>query len=966
MAGSQDLSVGRDEGVDWREGGRPTGAKASVSSAFPFPRTVRGTLLLLLLVVLVPTVVVQVIVHYRELVERRAQEFRSNLELARGVGAAFESYVRDILHQELSLGQALTAREGLPYDQASQLLTVDAREYPSVRHFSWADPQGLIIASSLPEAVGVRVADRSYVQEILQGRPWAVSDLLVGRASGEVTFVVARAVRGSSGALVGIVMGLVDPQRLDEVLPVDRAGEGAISILDRQGRVVYRYPEVALTWAQRDVADLRPLLTPALAGHDATATFVSPIDGREWMGGFVPVHSFGWVASGSQPVAEVMAPLVRDLVYDLGLLMLVAVAAFATALAVGRKLTVPMGRLAEHTLAVGRGELLRAIEIDGPAELRQLGDAFNRMAEEVRSREKRNALLHQETQFERARWQATVEGMLDPVTVCDARGRAIYMNPAYSRLVSRWIEPDLPLDQHAAHYQLYRPDGTPFAPEELPLQRAALQDEDVGNVEVVQRTSEREERILVWNASPLHDADGRLIGAVAVGRDVTQQRWVEAERRRDQEAQSFLAEASALLASSLVYETTLTNLAKLATERIADWCVIDVAEEDGAVRRLVVACADPAKADLARELVDFSPSDPLGQRGVAEVLRSGRSEIYPDLSEAVPAPTDRDPGCLESLRRVAVRSAMIVPMVARDRTLGAITLVTEDSGRCYGPTDLALAEDLARRAALAVDNARLYQEAEEAVRVRNEFFYNISHDLKNPLTAVKGMAQLLMRRTQRLEVAGAEPLMSGLSTIEAAATKMNSQINEVLDLARLQSGQNVRLDRRPMELVALVRQVVGEQQQGTDRHKLTIQSSPLELIGLWDPVRLERVVANLVSNAIKFSPHGGEITVRIAREEISDEPWALLEVRDRGIGIPAADLPFVFERFRRAENVAGRISGTGIGLASVRQIVELHGGTVVVGSKEGEGAAFTVRLPLPPAMSSDDGRPSEPSSLNRS
>lgn len=953
MAGSQDVQWGQDQrgsGSSWVRR-----IPVQMRNTIVFPRTVRGTLLLLLLVVLVPTLVVQGIVYYRGLVERQSQELRANLELARVVGTAFDSYVRDVLHQELSLGQAIAGRGNLPSDRVNQLLAENAREYPSVRHFSWVDPQGRIVASSLPGAVGVQVGDRSYVQEIIHGRPSAVSDLMLGRASGEVTFAIARGIQDSSGSLLGMVIALVDPERLNEALPVDRTGGGAIFILDRQERIVYRYPAMDLSWAQRQATSTASVVAPALNGQEVTATFVSPIDGQERMGGFAPIRSLGWVASGSRPVGEVMAPLILDLLYDLGLLLLVAVVAFTVALALGRTLTVPMGRLAEHALAVGRGELLHAVEMEGPGELVQLGETFNRMVEEVQSREKRNALLYHETQFERARWQATVEGMLDPVTVCDAQGHAIYMNPAYSQLVSREIQSELPLDQHSTHYQLYQTDGTPFRPEDLPLQWAALRDEGVRNVEVVQRTPAGDERIVVWNASPLHDPEGRLIGAVAVGRDVTQQRRVEAERRRDQDAQRFLAEASALLASSLVYDSTLADVAQLATERIADWCVIDVAEDDGTVRHLVVAHADPSKADLARQLKEFYSSDTTFQRGVGEVLRSGRPLLYPDVSDAVLDSRKLDPRYRDLLQQVGLRSAVIVPMVARERNLGAITLATAGSGRRYGPADLALAEDLARRAALAVDNARLYLEAREAVRVRNEFFSSISHDLKNPLTTVKGMAQLLIRRAQRLGVPDVEQLVLGLSTIEATAARMNSQINELLDLARLQSGQPIGLDRRPLDLVALARQVAAEHQQGTDRHSIAVESPLAELFGLWDSGRLERVVSNLVSNAVKYSPRGGEIRVRIAQEVIDDLPWALLEVSDHGMGIPAADLPFVFDRFRRAENVAGRISGTGIGLASVRQIVELHGGTVAVRSKEGEGTTFTVQLPLMP-MVAGDGR----------
>jgi signal transduction histidine kinase len=189
-------------------------------------------------------------------------------------------------------------------------------------------------------------------------------------------------------------------------------------------------------------------------------------------------------------------------------------------------------------------------------------------------------------------------------------------------------------------------------------------------------------------------------------------------------------------------------------------------------------------------------------------------------------------------------------------------------------------------------------------------------------------------------------MLAIVNRIDATATRMTDLINELLDLSHLQISQPLELVRRPVDLIALIQQVVAEQQQTTHRHQLRIESAVTELVGDFDAARISRVIANLISNAIKYSPRAPEITVQIAREEIGGAPYAVVTVRDQGIGIPAEDLPYIFEQFRRAENVIGRIKGTGIGLASVRQIVEQHGGTITVESVEGEGSAFTVRLPL--------------------
>jgi signal transduction histidine kinase len=235
-------------------------------------------------------------------------------------------------------------------------------------------------------------------------------------------------------------------------------------------------------------------------------------------------------------------------------------------------------------------------------------------------------------------------------------------------------------------------------------------------------------------------------------------------------------------------------------------------------------------------------------------------------------------------------------------------------------------------------------------RTRDEFLSAITHDLKTPLTAIRGNAQLLQRRLA--QTPDGARLAARLTSIVEATTSMTALLDELLDVARLQMGQPLTLDRRPTDLVGLVRRVVQQQQAGR-RHRLHVEATAPQLVGEWEAARLERVVANLLSNAIKYSPQGGAITVRLAAEDAAAGGWAVLAVRDQGLGIPAADLPYIFAGFHRAGNVAGQIPGTGLGLASARQIVEQHGGTISVESQEGVGSTFTVRLPLvdPAALS---------------
>jgi signal transduction histidine kinase len=231
-------------------------------------------------------------------------------------------------------------------------------------------------------------------------------------------------------------------------------------------------------------------------------------------------------------------------------------------------------------------------------------------------------------------------------------------------------------------------------------------------------------------------------------------------------------------------------------------------------------------------------------------------------------------------------------------------------------------------------------------REKDEFLASVSHDLRNPLAGIRGWAQILRRRAARLPEAERDRWRNDLTTIETAATRMGTLIDELLDLTHVQMGRALELRPEATDLLQLARRVVADHQQLATRHSLQVCSELEQLVGEWDPARLERVVGNLVSNAIKYSPEGGEVRITVARDEFDGAGWAVLSVQDQGVGIPQEDLPRIFERFYRASNVASQIAGTGIGLAGAKQLVELHGGSIEVQSVPERGSTFVVRLPL--------------------
>ena len=299
-----------------------------------------------------------------------------------------------------------------------------------------------------------------------------------------------------------------------------------------------------------------------------------------------------------------------------------------------------------------------------------------------------------------------------------------------------------------------------------------------------------------------------------------------------------------------------------------------------------------------------------------------------------------------------VVSYLAVPVVARaGEVLGGLFFGHPEPD-IFDARAERFAVGLAAQAAVAVENARLYQQAQDELAARGRaeaekeaFLDAVAHDLGNPLTTVKGQAQLLRRRARQGR-ADLATLETGLNAIEGATDRATRLIAELTDAARLEAQRPLDLRRTAIDLVELAGACIREFQAAAAGHPLHLETGVAEVVGLWDADRLTRVLENLVGNAVKYSPTGSTVIVRVDREETPGGPVAVLSVTDQGVGIPAADLPHIFERFRRGGNVAGRIAGSGLGLWGSQQIVAQHGGTIAIDSTEGEGTVVTVRLPL--------------------
>ena len=420
-----------------------------------------------------------------------------------------------------------------------------------------------------------------------------------------------------------------------------------------------------------------------------------------------------------------------------------------------------------------------------------------------------------------------------------------------------------------------------------------------------------------------------------------------APRTPSERRAAVLAEISVVLGSSLDYERALPRVARLAVPVLGDLCTIDVVQEDGALHRVASAHGESSKEALAYEIRARHGFNPAAAHGVGAVVRTRRPEIVARITDAYLSAIAQNAEQLALFRRLSPRSWIIVPLVANERVLGALTLAITESARRYRQADLSFATVMAAHTASAIENARLYREAqsaraaaESANRAKDEFLSTLSHELRNPLNAVHGWATLI----ERGQLGAAQTHRA----VEVIVRNVNAQIrlvDDLLDMSRVLSGR-MRLVVQPVDLRDLIDDALEAVRHAAEAKGIRLQPV-LEIPGLLvsgDPGRLQQIVWNLLENAVKFTPKGGRVQVQLQRVRSHVE----IIVSDTGQGIAAEVLPYVFDRLRQGETGSARgHGGLGIGLGLVRHLVELHGGSVYAESPgEGQGATFVVKLPL--------------------
>ncbi|HET9941341.1 MAG TPA: ATP-binding protein, partial [Candidatus Eisenbacteria bacterium] len=502
----------------------------------------------------------------------------------------------------------------------------------------------------------------------------------------------------------------------------------------------------------------------------------------------------------------------------------------------------------------------------------------------------------------------------DAIAIIGADGRYLEQNVAHQELIG-----------YADAEILGKTPEVHLGGERFHEVRTFLEAQGVYRRDVISTTKSGVQLDIELSAFTVRDASGAPVCHVGIKRDISQ-------RKRMEEALQFLAAASAALDRSLDYQATVESLAGLTVPYLADWVVVETVGPDGSLRPAASIHVDLRKAELLVQLVALragsaAPSGPVQDMAALKPKRvSGPADLLAELAEG-------DIQAAELLGRIGAASAMVVPLRARGRILGRMTLVS--TRRIYQDRDLALADDLSRRGATALDNARLYGEVQESDRRKEEFLAVLAHELRNPMTPLLTCLELM-----RSPHAEADSIARWREIMERQVRNLARLVDDLLDVSRITRGK-IELQKQSIDLATVVARAVETTRPLIQSRGISLGVAiPPGLKLFADPLRVEQVLANLLNNAAKYTPEGGRVDI----EGEGDGVGVTVRVRDNGVGIAPDLLPRLFDLFQQGGNASG---GLGIGLTLVRTLVELHGGGVrAMSAGPGKGSEFEVRLPI--------------------
>lgn len=967
-----------------------------------FSTTIRGKLFLLLSLVFVPIFITQAIYHTNQFATRRATELQANLELARAMAETFDELVHDIMHHELAIGIHLTCPHSLSLDEMNQILVRNNAEYPAVRNLAWIGPQGRILASSLSETIGLDVRERSYFDQILGGKEWAVTDLFPSQATGEPVFSIARGIRDERRQLLGIVVAVVSPDRLAERLPVERAGGGAITVIDREARAVFQYPKKEWNWEERAIPRDRPEIKEVLAGREFAGVHVCSRDGIERLAGIAPIRSIGWAVAAGRSLDAVMNPVKWQLIQEGSFFFLLTASVFIIALLISRSIETPIRRLRKHALALAGGDFENITEPCGSTELKDLAVAFESMAGQIKSREE--ALRQSEEKYRLIFNQAPLG-----VIHYDSQGRIMDFNAKAAQIIGVTEEAIV------GFHTLERLSD----PAMLHAVQTAL-DSKVGYYEgdylSVLGGKTTPVRVIF---QPLISREGSVSGFVGLFEDITERKRADEAIRESEENYRSLAESSAdyimrydrdgrhlyvnpaclkvagVTAEEFigkthremgfseeqcdaweekirrVFETGESHQWEFQFDGAAgrvylDWRVMPEFSDEGTVKSVLGISRDITERVKAEETLRLERSK---LKGILDSMTDGVYIVNQQYDIEYTNPViDRAFGevggrkCYEYFDgRTEVCSWCKSGDVFSGKSL-QWEWFSSKTGRTYEllgtPTrnsdgsvsKLGIFRDISERKQGEEKQKALEAQLRHAQKMEaiGTLSGGIAHDFNNILTPILAYTEMALEGVPTGNV-----LRHDLEQVLRAADRAKDLVKQILAFTR-HGGQELRPVRLSLVIKEALKLLRASLPATIEIRQNITQRAALEM-ALADPTQIHQVMMNLCTNAAHaMREKGGVLGVRLDNVDLDSEfsvkgwdvvepgPYLRLSVSDTGSGIPEEARQRIFDPYFTTK---GPNEGTGLGLAVVYGIVKSCKGSVHVYSEPEKGACFHVYFP---------------------
>jgi PAS domain S-box-containing protein len=929
--------------------------------------------------------------------ERRAAELENAVLVGQALAAVVDGFARDLQSTTFAVATSLGAQPGpLDQDTAGGLLAVVAEQYPDVRALFLTDAQGRLIATGTGGALGFDLSARPYIQELRAGARTVWSGGIAGVQTGETTVAFGRVVSGPADVPRAFLIAAFYPQIFVGQLPITLPGDARVTVIDDRGVALYHSDPDSVPGAVGDSAAVQA----ALRGETVRIVGQEPLNpGEPRFGALVPIPRLRWTVAYTLPHASIEATLAERAIFQAGGIGLVILLAAGLMIVLARRLTRPLTMLAETADAITRGEQPAVPDIASAAEVERLATAMRIMSSAVAERE--DALLAQ-----REWLRVTLASIGDAVVATDATGRLTFMNIPAATLTG-WSEQEA-LGRNVQETFQLRNEQT-GRPVDSPIERVLREGVVVGLANhTILETRDGTMLPIDDSAAPIRDGAGALIGVVMVFRDVTERRRAEEILHDSQQRLELAVQAARMVAWEWDPVTdrvsTSANLPEvygisaiegaeqafgmlhpddLAAHRAAIQAAIGsgggyrsefrvirpdtgeiewreerglaVTDENGTLRKLHGIVMDTTQRQVAEQalresegrlrlaveaapVVLFNHDRDLRYTWAARSLAGLTPEALIGKTDAELFPPAVAEPAMTLKRRALEKNERVEGEIEAPSAPGSPPQVWEltveplrdETGAVVGITCAAL--DVTERRALE--------------KLQQEFISLVSHELRNPLSSIKGYAQLVLRRGELQERA--------VRSIVQQSDHLDRLISDLLDSSRLETGR-LELRRRRIDLLDVTAACVERAQTQTEIHTIRLEADNEQYVGVWDPERLDQVFSNVLSNAVKYSPEGGEIVVRVE----GDDREVGIAIRDHGLGIEPDQLARLFDRFYRITATAESIQGLGIGLYVARELVEAHGGRMWAESDgAGLGTTFHVTLPLEleAASERDDGQ----------